>query len=863
MWGEATIVVTADGRGLPAQVRTIARRVGETGGREAGNSFNRSLGKTLKKSDAFNSLSQRMKGLRGDIQRLSRSWRGLSYNARQWALIIGAVTAALPQIGTLAGAAGVGLLTLGSAFTSVGIGIGVTVAAFKRLTGDLDDVPADVRGARKAFDRLRDTLSDINGELTSRVFRDTEKAWDSLTDTVKGLREPLGHVADVVHDLITDFAKNLAPGTQNFENLARIISDSAGVFDGIVRSVGTFGSALLTAFANPAMVSAVDGLVGWIGDLAKGFDAFVNSPAYAEWVTNGVSVFEHLGGLITSIGGALSGLFDKQSTDNLNDFIDGLAQFFDGPGKSLIEFLDQLDIPGVVVDTLNNFGNALKPILDFATEFIRQNPEAVATALTDLATAFLLFKGGQIIVGAAGAMSTFWGALKAGKVSTITKMAGAVTGLTVALQGLSDQNATEGGAGLSAIGGALAGASLAGPIGALVGTLAGLIASMINDVFLTPEVKGSWQNGWDQLFDPNNYSGAGIGELKKWFQNNLMGPDPAIAEAGGGWLDQVVTRWGDTLEGFKTEIPNFFRDFGQAFADGWATVAAWYDTNFGQPIEQFWADTVNFFTVEVPGFFGSVGQWFATGWAAVAAWFDTNFGQPIERAWNGFVRFWTVEVPAFFTRAGQWFREGWAGVSRWFDQTFAQPVRAAWAGFVAFWTVAVPGWFSRMASEFQSGLARLASPFTSFFGDVKRNWENFWGGLGLAADNAWNTVRSTVDKIVSKIQQIASNPFGAIGSVFSGQGFASGGILTGPAHILAGEAGPEAIVPLNRSLGSVDPSVRALSAIAQGKTTAMASGGVVGAGRVQNNTFNINDRSGDPRRTANEVIRRLAMDVAG
>jgi hypothetical protein len=91
------------------------------------------------------------------------------------------------------------------------------------------------------------------------------------------------------------------------------------------------------------------------------------------------------------------------------------------------------------------------------------------------------------------------------------------------------------------------------------------------------------------------------------------------------------------------------------------------------------------------------------------------------------------------------------------------------------------------------------------------------------------------------------------------RGYASGGTLYGPQTILAGEAGPEAIVPLNRPLDQVDESVRWLSAIAQGKT-AMASGGTVGSGRqvtVASGAIVVEDRSGDSRRTGNEVLTRL------
>jgi phage-related protein len=111
----------------------------------------------------------------------------------------------------------------------------------------------------------------------------------------------------------------------------------------------------------------------------------------------------------------------------------------------------------------------------------------------------------------------------------------------------------------------------------------------------------------------------------------------------------------------------------------------------------------------------------------------------------------------------------------------------------------------------------------------------------------------------------AANEAGSAGRSNT-QGFASGGVLVGPRRILAGEAGPEAIVPLNRALSQVDPSVRWLSAIAQNKSTpAMASGGVVGGGNVVNigeGAVQVYD-AGNARQTAYDVLDVLANRIAG
>lgn len=90
--------------------------------------------------------------------------------------------------------------------------------------------------------------------------------------------------------------------------------------------------------------------------------------------------------------------------------------------------------------------------------------------------------------------------------------------------------------------------------------------------------------------------------------------------------------------------------------------------------------------------------------------------------------------------------------------------------------------------------------------------------------------------------------------------FARGGEVYGPTRALIGEAGPEAVVPLRRPLSQVDPSVRWLSAIAQGKSTPMASGGVAGNGRsitIEAGAIVVQGAE-DPRRTAIEVMDRIA-----
>lgn len=95
--------------------------------------------------------------------------------------------------------------------------------------------------------------------------------------------------------------------------------------------------------------------------------------------------------------------------------------------------------------------------------------------------------------------------------------------------------------------------------------------------------------------------------------------------------------------------------------------------------------------------------------------------------------------------------------------------------------------------------------------------------------------------------------------------FARGGEVFGATRALIGEAGPEAVVPLNRPLSQVDPSVRWLSAIAQGRnaTQHMASGGLSGGGRsvvIEAGAIVVQGVQ-DPRQAAYEVTDLIAERI--
>lgn len=93
-------------------------------------------------------------------------------------------------------------------------------------------------------------------------------------------------------------------------------------------------------------------------------------------------------------------------------------------------------------------------------------------------------------------------------------------------------------------------------------------------------------------------------------------------------------------------------------------------------------------------------------------------------------------------------------------------------------------------------------------------------GVASAILSPFRTALGAVGGIISRIIGAAQSAASQVGGILSNiphPRFASGGIVYGATTAVVGEAGPEAVVPLSRPLSQVDPAVRALSAIAQGK----------------------------------------------
>lgn len=145
----------------------------------------------------------------------------------------------------------------------------------------------------------------------------------------------------------------------------------------------------------------------------------------------------------------------------------------------------------------------------------------------------------------------------------------------------------------------------------------------------------------------------------------------------------------------------------------------------------------------------------------------------------------------------------------------------------AFWSF-VTTYITPVLTAIKDGFDKLPGTMESFGRGVRTMVLIAMGPLGTLLATVLNVI-DAFNTLAGKEASSGYNPKG--GSSSNPRKFASGGSVFGPTRALIGESGPEAVVPLRRNLSQVDPSVRWLSAIAQGEMPRMASGGIVGGGR--------------------------------
>lgn len=143
-------------------------------------------------------------------------------------------------------------------------------------------------------------------------------------------------------------------------------------------------------------------------------------------------------------------------------------------------------------------------------------------------------------------------------------------------------------------------------------------------------------------------------------------------------------------------------------------------------------------------------------------------------------------------------------------ETFVSTFMETWNGVVEWFTTA----WNSIYSTVSTILLEMYTRILEFVTPVKDAFLALWDGISTAATSSFETVKTTIKNalnwIIEKINTFirAANAIAAKGSVIPGVSIptipeipmlAKGGIVTKPTLAMVGEAGPEAVIPLNSS----------------------------------------------------------------
>ncbi|EJG44268.1 TMP repeat family protein, partial [Streptococcus pneumoniae 2070425] len=224
--------------------------------------------------------------------------------------------------------------------------------------------------------------------------------------------------------------------------------------------------------------------------------------------------------------------------------------------------------------------------------------------------------------------------------------------------------------------------------------------------------------------------------------------------------------------------------------------------------------------------FTPIGSWFGQRWADVTsalanigAWFTDMF----QKAWTGLTN--------IFSKLGSWFGE------RWNDVTSALSKVASWFGDI----------FGKAFDAVKNAFSSIGDFFKGVWDTVKSIFVNAGQMVGEAVGGAF---KSAVNAVLGTIENVVNGFIGMINGVLGvvrnlpGLGWvgsvstvslprlARGGIVDSPTIAMIGEAGKEAVVPLENT-GFIQTLGRVVSsAVVNAMAGVSPQGGFSGDGDI-------------------------------
>lgn len=403
------------------------------------------------------------------------------------------------------------------------------------------------------------------------------------------------------------------------------------------------------------------------------------------------------------------------------------------------------------------------------------------------------------------------------------------------------------------------------PVEAVVAIFVVAIAAIVALVWV---IWKNWDKIWGWMKDAAANTWKFITDSAKTVGDGIKTAWNAVGKFFTDIWNGVVTAATNAFNAVKTAVTNFFTAVAanpviQVFADIFKFL---FDIimAIGQIAFVLFMDGV----LLVGAAIAQLGAWFGDLWngivaifSAVGQWFAARF----KEAWDGIVAIWTGVVKWFtdvwngivavFIAVGQWFgdrfKEAWDAIVaiftpliNWFTVNVWTPLvnlftpvitffgnifSGAWNAIMNVWR-AVSGWFGGVWNGITAVFSNVVGFFSSIFngawnaiqtafGNVRSFLSGLWDGIasGLrgALQTAINLIYSGMNKVgdfvntvISSINDLSSKVNGPQISFkmqrFNPPQLARGGVVSQSTLVNVGEAGSEAIVPLENNLEWID-----------------------------------------------------------
>lgn len=735
-------------------------------------------------------------------------------------------------------------------------------AALERIKKTLEEIATDPRVVN-AFNRMTEKIAYALGQiagslatigvgigvlLTESIANGLERQKERIIRALVALFDNIGNIAEAVGNIAQAFSSafyDVITSTGAVRIGSAIVSTLLSLTSTIVEVGSKLAGSLFKGFEKVVVTSApkISSMLQSLLDIVA-------------------PVFETIESVVDKFGDGLSSVYDEHvapAIDSIanafNGLIDIIQILWEGSWKPFAEFLSNTFgisietvadlLGGIILEALKLLADTIKLVADGFTAFsdwCKENKEIISTIANVIGTLATVWQGIKFLSwaeqagGLAGAFE-----LLSGKVSFIVS---GIKDLGLALKALTFDKLVSFGETIYL--NALYAKDFVVNSGKLIVEL-GKTALELGKSALAWGVHAA-QMGLAAAAEIAQSVAAGVAAAATWALNGaiavLTSPitlviaaiaaliaigvllyqnwDTVVEFAKNAWqglcdfISGICQSIGEFFSGLWTKLQEIFEPigqwFGEKFQEGWDGIVNIF-SNLGSWFGERWADVTNALT--------EVGSWlgdkFKQGWDAISntfsklgSWFGDRWNESKDalaeaNTWLG-EKFQSGrdKVNSAFEKVGSWFGDRWNDIKdgvkeadTWFGEKFESAKEKAQNPFQK-----IGSWFGDRWKDMQDALKEIPNWFKNLFND--------------AMDNAKSAVQSGVDALKSifdfewhlpKLELPHINITGGFSlnppsfPSFDISWYARGGVFNSPSIIGVGEAGQEAVMPLERNTG--------------------------------------------------------------